>query len=285
MGRNGNMREKIYGKKGMIFFFVPVIILSGITEVLYCTGGDERLILFLMWIPALAAIAAVCADFIIGKERFSFKVLLYKTGFKKCKFRYIVLAFIVPFIYLLIPYMIYWKIYPENFAYNGVGIAVIIRDCFLVMVVGFISNMITAIGEEIGWRGFLVPALFEKIGLFKTLAVTGLFWCCWHLPLLIFGGYMDGTLMWYRIPAFILCIFPVGMIAGLLSLRTGSVWPAAVLHAAHNNFDQMIFDVITAGDNKAYFVSETGFLTIICVWIIAIIMYFRYRRSISENVL
>jgi hypothetical protein len=51
-----------------------------------------------------------------------------------------------------------------------------------------------------------------------------------------------------------------------------SVWPAAFLHAAHNNYDQAVFGVITKGDDMMYYVSETGFLTIICAWVIAIIM-------------
>lgn len=38
--------------------------------------------------------------------------------------------------------------------------------------------------------------------------------------------------------------------AGLLTLQSGSVWPAAFRHAAHNNYDQAVFPVITAGFNK-----------------------------------
>lgn len=45
-----------------------------------------------------------------------------------------------------------------------------------------------------------------------------------------------------------------------------SIWPAVFLHAAHNNYDQAVFGVITRGDDMMYYVSETGFLTIICAW-------------------
>ena len=113
----------------------------------------------------------------------------------------------------------------------------------------------------------------------KVLLITSLFWACWHLPILIFGDYMIGASIWYKIPAFILCVVPVGIIAGILTIKSNSIWPATFLHAAHNNFDQAIFKVISRGDNLMYYVSETGILTIICAWIIAIIMLLSYLKK------
>ncbi|MDY3730085.1 MAG: hypothetical protein SO005_06685 [Candidatus Choladocola sp.] len=51
------------------------------------------------------------------------------------------------------------------------------------------------------------------------------------------------------------------------------------IHAAHNNYDQSVFQVITAGDNKMYFISETGVLTILCAWVLAAIMYIRAKKQ------
>lgn len=180
---------------------------------------------------------------------------------------------------LLIPYTIYWCIYPENFAYRGVPVLLTLRDLVPPLIIGIFGSLVSAVGEEIGWRGFMVPALYERLGLDRMLVITSLFWCAWHLPLLLWGGYMDGTPLWYRLPAFVLCIFPVGVMAGLLTIKTDSVWPAAFLHAAHNHFDQGIFGLITRGDNMMYFVSETGILTIVCAWILAGFMYRRERRN------
>ena len=64
---------------------------------------------------------------------------------------------------------------------------------------------------------------------------------------------------------------------------SNSVWPAAFLHAAHNNFDQAVFGVITRGDNMMYYVSETGFLTIICAWVIAIIMIVKIKDIAAKE--
>ena len=267
------------GKKAFITFFVIVILFSAVVETMICRGGPEWLYAVLMWMPAVAAAVANCISFRENKEPFSLKKLFAKGGFRKCKLHYILMGCLLPLLYLLIPYMVYWKIYPENFAYHGVSIWVILKDITPILVIGTFISLLSALGEEIGWRGFMVPGLYERLGLNKTLLISSLFWCCWHLPLLIGGGYMPGTPLWYQLPAFVLCIFPVGVMAGLLTLESGSVWPAAFLHAAHNNYDQAVFDIITAGANKMYFVSETGVLTILCAWALAVILYIRAKKQ------
>ena len=277
------MDNRSIGKKACFIFFVIVILLSVIVETLICRSGPEWLYLVLMWIPALAAAVANCISFRENREPFSVKKLFAMGGFRKCKLRYILLGCLLPLVYLLIPYMVYWRLYPENFAYHGVRVMLVLKDILPVLVIGTFLSLLSALGEEIGWRGFMVPALYERLGLNKTLLISSLFWCCWHLPLLIGGGYMPGTPLWYQLPAFVLCIFPVGVMAGLLTLESGSVWPAAFLHAAHNNYDQAVFGLITRGDNRMYFVSETGALTILCAWALAAILYIRERKQAKHT--
>ena len=273
------MNNRSIGKKATLTFFIIVILLSAAVETLICRGGPEWLYFVLMWIPALAATVANCVSFREKVEDFSVKKLFAMGGFRKCKLRYILLGCLLPLVYLLIPYMVYWRLYPENFAYHGVRVMLVLKDILPVLVIGTFLSLLSTLGEEIGWRGFMVPALYERLGLNKTLLISSLFWCCWHLPLLVGGGYMPGTPLWYQLPAFVLCIFPVGVMAGLLTLESGSVWPAAFLHAAHNNYDQMVFQVITAGASKMFFVSESGLLTILCAWALAAILYIRARKQ------
>ena len=268
-----------YGKRALFSFFVIVILLSAVVETLICRGGSEWLYLVLMWIPALAAIVANCVSFRENGEAFSLKKLFAMGGFRKCKLRYVLLGCLLPLAYLLIPYMVYWRLYPDNYAYHGVRLVLVLKDILPVMILGTLISLMSALGEEIGWRGFMVPALYEKLGLNKTLLISSLFWCGWHLPLLIGGDYMSGTPLWYQLPAFALHIIPVGIMAGLLALESGSVWPAAFLHAAHNNYDQAVFGLITRGDNRMFFVSETGVLTIFCAWALAAVPYLRARKQ------
>ena len=268
-----NEKDRKWTDNSLRLFLILVIVFSAIVETLYIFSGNGYLVILLMWIPALCAMIAGIVSINEKKETFSLKKYLLDLGFGGCRFVYILLGFIIPLIYLLIPYMIYWTMHPNDFAYHGVALPLILSDCLPVLFIGTAAGLLTATGEEIGWRGFMVPAFIERIGLSKTLIFSGLFWALWHLPLLIFGGYMAETPLFYRIPAFILCIVPIGIIAGLLAYKSRSMWPAAILHAAHNNLDQSILSVITRGEDMMYFVSETGMFTIICAWIIAIVMY------------
>ena len=272
------MRNDSFTGKAVVLFLLLVIILSAVIEAAYCMGGPEWLVAILMWTPALSAFIAAAASIHGNGEKLSFKALRTLLGIKICRLRYILAGVAIPFIYLFIPYRIYWTMHPENYAYSGVSLLLVLKDVGLYTVVCLLMSMLTAAGEEIGWRGFMLPALLERIGTAKSMATVSLFWCFWHFPLLIWGGYMEGTPLWYQLVSFVLCIFPVGIIAAILTMQSGSVWPAAFLHAAHNTYDQMLFGVITRGDDKMYYVSETGLLTILCVWLIAILMYNRFRK-------
>lgn len=267
------------GNRSLRIFLILVISLSAAVEAGICLGGSQWLYLLLMWIPAFGAIAANLAGMKEGGEKFSLGRLSAANGFHRCPLRYVLLGCLLPLLYLLIPYLVYWRLYPDSFAYRGVKPGTIGKDLLPVMILGIFPSLLSAIGEEIGWRGFLVPALYRKFGLNPALILSSLFWCCWHLPLLIGGGYMSGTPLWFQLPAFLLCIFPVGIMAGLLSLESGSVWPAAFLHAAHNNYDQAVFGLITRGTNRMFFVSETGVLTILCAWALAGVMYLRWKTK------
>ena len=272
-----------YDNKALITFFTLVIILSLAAEAFIVNGGPLWMYFVLMWIPAFSAIIASSVSLKGDKEKFSLKSFLSWLGIRKCRICYILLAVLMPLVYLLIPYMIYWKIHPDNFGYTGVALSLIMKDCLPAMVIGIFPGILSAMGEEIGWRGYMLPALTERSGMKKALIITSVFWACWHLPLLAFGDYMAGAPVWYKLPAFVLCILPVGIIVGGLTYMSNSVWPAAFLHAAHNNYDQAVFGVITRGDDMMYYVSETGFLTIICAWVIAIIMIVKIKGTAAKK--
>lgn len=70
---------------------------------------------------------------------------------------------------------------------------------------------------------------------------------------------------------------------GVLAYKSKSIWPSTFLHAAHNHFDQGIFGILTAGEDKMLYVSETGILTIVCAWILAAVMLASVIREKSRE--
>ena len=273
-----NEQKKIYTNKSLIFFLVVVILVSAIFEAVIIKQGAIGLAAFLMWVPTIAAIIAsgISQKEINGK--ISFRKIFRNIGFKKVSIKWILLSCIIPALYIGIPYIIFWIISPNSLDMSKAHIIQLI----MMSILGIFIGLITAIGEEIGWRGFLVPAMLERVGIKKALLYTSLFWGIWHLPILISGLYMPGTPVWYAVPTFLLMIIPVGMIYGMITIKTKSIWPATFLHASHNTFDQMIFGTITVANNKMFYVSETGILTILCAWIVAIFLYKKIYLSDDE---
>lgn len=268
-GKNEYMNEKrnenkVENKNEIIMFLCITGVLSIIFESLFIITDQTLYVALLMFTPAFAA--GVTKYRYFRKE----KNALY---FRKCKSKYLLLAFLMPIIYIGIPYCIYWCIRPESMNMNW-NFKLI---CDLLIGIG--TNMILTLGEEIGWRGFLVPHLTEWIGMKKAFMISGLIWGGWHVPLLVSGFYLPGVSIWYKIPMFMIVITGVGVIIGIITIKSKSIWPAVVLHAVHNTMDQNIFGEGTVGHCKVYFVSEAGICTAFIVIAIVIWILIKLKKD------
>lgn len=47
--------------------------------------------------------------------------------------------------------------------------------------------VLIAVGEEYGWRGFLLPKLMNRFDLFRSSIILGLIWGIWHFPAYLIG--------------------------------------------------------------------------------------------------
>ena len=91
-----------------------------------------------------------------------------------------------------------------------------------------------SLGEELGWRGYLLPHLIQ-LGRSRALVLVGLVWAAWHLPMILLTPlYHANGNRWIVLPLFVATIVAGSFVFGYLRLRTGSVWPAAIAHTVHN---------------------------------------------------
>lgn len=104
----------------------------------------------------------------------------------------------------------------------------------LVTVVVFAPiNAIAAAGEEIGWRGFLLPRLMP-LGAVPAVVLGGIIWALWHAPLILLGyNYPAGPRWWALMCMSGMCV-ALGAVLAWLRLRTRSIWPCALFHGAIN---------------------------------------------------
>jgi len=103
---------------------------------------------------------------------------------------------------------------------------------FAITVV--LATLTLSLGEELGWRGYLLPRLLG-VGRTRALVLVGLIWAAWHVPLIFLTPlyHANGNRL------LVLCLFVATIVAGsfffgYLRIWTGCVWPASIAHSAHN---------------------------------------------------
>lgn len=197
-----------------------------------------------------------------------------ELGWQWCNWYDVRINYVLPFAIALVSYLLIWLLgfgdfYNAEFiasrkdAYNLANwndLSVFIFHFGLVGIISFIVSLPSILGEELGWRGFLVPEL-AKLMSFKGVAITsGFVWALFHWPLIILGLYgNDVTPLLYQLGVFSLFITATGVVLAYFRLKTQSVWPAVVYHASSNIFIQKVFTPVTiATDNSPWYIDEFG---------------------------
>lgn len=104
---------------------------------------------------------------------------------------------------------------------------------FLNVLVGAFINLVPALGEELGWRGWLLPRLVGY-GPVTAIVLSGAIWGAWHAPLILLGYNYPLAPGWLGVLSMMGMCTLVGAVFGWLRLRSESVWPAALAHGTFN---------------------------------------------------
>jgi membrane protease YdiL (CAAX protease family) len=264
-----------------IFIYLGLLVAACVPlNILILRGGGMNgpnaamLILVLMWAPA---VSAILTKLIATRS-------LKGLGWWPKRFSPLGTAWLAPVIYGGLPFLVAglvgagtftteaWSKLAVQFGFEAspwIGLA-------LFAGLGTLQSLISATGEEIGWRGFLVPALAEKFGFWMLCLVSGVIWLLYHLPILLFGGYSgEGVPIWYSLVCFTLLVFGITPFVAAQRLRSGSFWPGALLHASHNLFIQGVFvSALIANGKTPWLVGEFGILTPLFL-IVLVALYLR----------
>jgi membrane protease YdiL (CAAX protease family) len=240
-----------------------------------------------MWCPAMAALMT-CK--LTGRE-------IGTLGWQWGDSRYQWFSYFIPLGYAALAYMVVWltgfgRFYDPRFVAQitksfglgslpaGVSIGLYMM---LAGTAGMVGSCSTALGEEIGWRGFLVPELASRVSYTKTALLSGCIWSVWHYPILIFADYNAGTPTWYALTCFTVMVVAISVVFTWMRLKSGSLWTGMLLHASHNLFIQEFFDPITrdTGHTK-YVIGEFGAALPLAAIVVA--FYFWTRRAEIEPI-
>jgi membrane protease YdiL (CAAX protease family) len=280
---NTHSRNKILTFLGLtllgsaIFYFL--IISSGNIE---AAGG--LYVLGLMWTPGISGLIT----------QLVFEHSLRGMGWKLGKAKYLAIAYFLPVAYCLVVYGITWltglggvpnpdliTTLRTSFGQNTSTGMVIFYFVFNNALFGVLISLLSALGEEIGWRGVFVPELAKNFSFAKTALISGVVWALWHFPLIFFSNYnMPGIPRWYAGIMFFILVVGISFAFAWLRLKSGSLWTAALLHASHNLFIQSIFTPLTSSTAITPFViDEFGVGLAICAVIIAVFLWRKESRT------
>ncbi|HLK34071.1 MAG TPA: CPBP family intramembrane glutamic endopeptidase [Terriglobales bacterium] len=237
-----------------------------------------------MWCPALAAVVSCRLP---GRS-------VRSLAWRWPKNRYIAAAYFVPLAYAAVAYGGVWAlrlggwnsqfvgVVAKQFGLRGMPAWGSLTLYILILATGgMIRSLSTALGEEIGWRGFLVPELAKQMSFTKLSLLSGIIWAAWHSPVLLFADYNSGTNRWYALGCFTLMVVAISFIFAWMRLKSGSLWPAALLHASHNLFVQAIFDNLMRNTGRTlWYTTEFGIALALSG--VAFAVYFWTRRSEVE---
>src|SRR5438270_4142549 len=154
---------------------------------------------------------------------------------------------------------------------------------------GLLQNLVVvtltfSLGEEIGWRGYLLPKLVATLGNTRGMVLTGFLHGLFHMPIIFLTPYYhpDGN-RWLIVPLFLTAFTIGGLLYGWLRVRTKSVWPASLAHSAHNYFWALFgsLSVATSPLAAEYLAGESGILPF--VWLAFESAKMRSRDGVSST--
>ncbi len=252
----------------------------------------------MMFTPAIAALVA----------RLLTREGLVKSGFQlnfgECKFLFLfgwfgmtILTFLGAVIYFLVyrnnfdPNMTEYvasysaamtDVYAENTSTPTEIIAAFKTDLLLKVFSAPLLDIINAFGVEWGFRAYLVPKLYRKIGAVPSMVLGGFISGLWYAPLVALGYYYGTGYSGFPITGIIaMCIFGTvtGIISSYLCLRTGSIFPSIFAVSSLNVM--MSQAALFTFDGGSFFVgpAPTGIIAGIPLIIVAVIFVADMARN------
>jgi membrane protease YdiL (CAAX protease family) len=260
-------------------FLVATFAITGAIQALIAVRGGPLeghvlLVLAMMWTPGLVSLACRLA------MREGIADVSFRLGRRPAR-SYLV-AWLMPVAVGLLAYGPAWASGLETFeapsgsSFGLDGTSGPLRFAVtvgIVLTLGTALSAISALGEEIGWRGYMLTRLIEARVPHPVLA-SGVIWGLWHVPLILSGQYAAGPYPLLSASMFMISIVAGAVVAADVRLRSGSVWPAVLFHSAWNAVIQGAFDVFTRGGGAStttsIWIGESGILVVVASVLCAI---------------
>lgn len=284
-----NKHERREAWRALIIFLVLMTIFSAVFNIIMIKWGNSSidLIMGVMWSPGLAAI---CTCLLLKRKISS---LPWRWGDWKWNRQ----SYLLPIAYGLVIYLPVWLLGLGGSSFgneetlqkwsvnvvgdNGYSTSAAVFNVLMLMSIGVIASASRALGEEIGWRGFMIWEMRKLMPFWAVGLLSGLIWAVWHWPAILFSDYNAGEGNFIlQMVLFTVSIVSVGVVLAYYSFKSKSLWPAVILHASHNLYIQKIYTPMTInGPTSHFYIDEFGIMMPIVMSVLALYFLRRAKRE------
>lgn len=248
------MPKRIWTDRPLVLFLVMTLVLGMALQTVFAFDPRSLWPVLAMWMPTVAVLAMRTPGLLVLSNLRRFELKWIGVG----------LALgILPNLLAQIFYFAFglgdWNSSVFALAPNGTGVEKIEHlklvlgtgaqsFSFLAMNVlltlflaGFITTFSAALGEEIGWRGFLQPNLNHKYGEVPATFIVAAIWAYWHLPSNLAGYNGREHVYLVSFLTFPIMVLFLSFVLNWLRIRSGAIWPCAFLHGFYNTSSALSF--------------------------------------------
>lgn len=292
-------------KKGIFTFLLITFGITYLVEaVMYLAGfrvtaipaiGGQLAVAAVMWAPAAAALITIRW---VTHEKVSSILLRFGPSWKP----YLATALLIPLVYVL-TYLVTWSLglgapdwqlkdFYALVASSGADMStapapglLLAGMFFASLLVAPVINSLFGLGEELGWRGFLLPRLMP-LGKWKAYALLGVIWGLWHAPLILMGFNYPGTPV-LGVLMMVLLTTAIGFFINEMTLRYQSAILAGWIHGVFNSQGYGIWRALLFANTNPVLGGITGLVGIIILSLFGLVAmrYFAARQTKTAAVI
>lgn len=280
--RTGTAADGLDENRLALFFGVLLVLVTGFVVFTWLTG-----ISFLSLLPAYMFTPMIAALVVCYRDGISLSTVGFRIG--RARWLLFSVAIVFPIVALVTAVSITVPGIVFDPTAGEIAEIDLTSDLFshlplfgMMLGAALTIGAITALGEEFGWRGYLLWEL-APLGFWKASLLIGAVWGLWHTPGLV-AGWNYPSFPYIGIVLMTVVCAVWGPLYTYLVIRAESVLAAALFHGVFNTFALTIaFTEATSPVLRELVASEVGVAGVIVFGLIAVAIAITGTPQLSRD--